>query len=160
MDVYETDLPGVGKRFELPVHDGSTVVVVVHNTGKRELFLKADAEADADRLLALGDEEARALGSVLEGIHFQQTPTDGSSTLIGGDTIIEWYTLGADSPLVGHTLAEFDLRERTGVTVIAVERGPDAYPSPDPTFELEADDVIVTIGRSDEQAELEALLDG
>ena len=158
MDIYETDLPGVGKRFELPVHDDSSLVVIAHNTGKHELFTKETEDADANRVVALTEAEAEALGSILEDVHFQPSEMDMSSTTIGGDTVIEWYTLDDDSLLTGKTLEESDLRDETGVTVIAVERGADAYPSPGPTFELEADDTIVTIGRSDEQEALEALL--
>jgi len=158
MDIYETDLPGVGKRFELPIHDDSALVVIVHNTGKHEIFKKEDADADADRIVSLSETEAEALGSILEDVHFQPSQVDTSSTTIGGDTVIEWYTLKDDSPLAGKTLQESDIRDETGVTVIAVERGPDSYPSPDPEFELEPEDVIVTIGRSDEQAQLEAML--
>ncbi|MFO7834921.1 MAG: TrkA C-terminal domain-containing protein [Halohasta sp.] len=158
MEISETDLPGVGKRFEMPVHDGSALVVVVHNTGKHEIFKKETADADADKVVELSEDEATALGSILEDVHFQPSETDMSSTMIGGDTVIEWYTLDEDSPLAGTTLEASDIRDKTGVTVIAVERGPDAYPSPRPTFEFEADDTLVTIGRSDEQAALEAHL--
>ncbi|MFW6321818.1 MAG: cation:proton antiporter regulatory subunit, partial [Halohasta sp.] len=112
----------------------------------------------ADRIVELSESEAEALGSILEDVHFQPAEMDMSSTMIGGDTVIEWYTIDEDLPLAGATLEESNIREKTGVTVIAVERGPEAFPSPGPEFELEADDTIVTIGRSDEQAELERLL--
>ena len=158
MDISETDLPGVGKRFELPIHDGSALVVVIHNTGKHELYKKEHADADADRIVELSESEAEALGSILEDIHFQPSEIDMSSTMIGGDTVIEWYTLGEDSPLVDSTLEASNIRDKTGVTVIAVERGPDAYPSPEPEFTFEAGDTLVTIGRSDEQADLESRL--
>jgi TrkA domain protein len=158
MDISETDLPGVGKRFELPVHDGSSLVVVIHNTGKHEIFKKEHADADADRIIELSEAEAEAFGAILEDVHFQPTEMDTSSTMIGGDTIIEWYTLDEDSPLAGTTLENSNIRDKTGVTVIAVERGPNAYPSPEPSFEFEAGDTLVTIGRSDEQADLESRL--
>lgn len=158
MDISETDLPGVGKRFELPVHDGSSLVVVIHNTGKHEIFKKDDADADADRIVELSEAEVEAFGSILEDVHFQPTEMDMSSTMIGGDTVIEWYTLDEESPLAGTTLEASNIRDKTGVTVIAVERGPDAYPSPRPSFEFEAGDTLVTIGRSDEQANLESQL--
>ncbi|MFW5978169.1 MAG: cation:proton antiporter regulatory subunit [Halohasta sp.] len=158
MDIYETDLPGVGKRFELPIHDGSALVVVVHNTGRHEIFKKEHEDADADRFAELSESEAEALGSILEDVHFQPAEMDASSTMIGGDTVIEWYTIDEESPLARETLEDSNIREKTGVTVIAVERGPDAFPSPGPGFELDAGDTIVTIGRSDEQADLETLL--
>lgn len=158
MDIYETDLPGVGKRFELSLSDGSSVVVVVHNTGQRELFRKPDPDADAEEVFSLTGQQARALGSILEGVHFQPVETDIRSTAIGGDTVIEWYTLDADSPLVGETLRESNLRQQTGVTVMAVQRDDEAIPSPDADFEFRAEDVLITIGTTDDQAELESIL--
>ena len=37
MTVYESDLPGVGKKFEVDLDDEATLVIVIHNTGKREV---------------------------------------------------------------------------------------------------------------------------
>jgi len=36
MTVYESDLPGVGKKFEVELENGERLVIVTHNTGKRE----------------------------------------------------------------------------------------------------------------------------
>ncbi|XVH32274.1 cation:proton antiporter regulatory subunit [Haloferacaceae archaeon DSL9] len=158
MDIYETDLPGVGKRFELPLGDGEAVIVVVHNSGVRELFYRPTEAADADEWLKLNDSEARALGAILEGVHFQPVPTDTAQTMLGGDSMLEWYTLGADSPIVDETLEEAHIRRRTGVTIIAVQRGDEVFPSPDAAFRFEADDVLIAIGTGDDHAKLESLL--
>jgi len=37
MTVYESDLPGVGKKFEVELDDERRLVIVIHNTGKQEL---------------------------------------------------------------------------------------------------------------------------
>lgn len=65
-----------------------------------------------------------------------------------------WYALSEDSPLLGLTLEETDLRRLTGVSVIAIRRvgGLEVdYPTPEET--LESGDRVLLIGDS---AEIEA----
>ena len=47
MTVYEADLPGVGKKHEIEIGDGTRLVVVTHNTGKREVYRREDPDTDA-----------------------------------------------------------------------------------------------------------------
>lgn len=157
MDISETDLPGVGKRFEVGIGDGESAVVVVHNTGRRELFVRPEPDADAEELLTLNDKEARIIGSILEGAHFQPVATDNTATQIGDNVMLEWYTLEEDSGLVGKTLAEADVRSATGATVAAVERNEDVIQSPEAEFAAEAGDQLILIGtRENHEAFAEA----
>lgn len=149
MDVTETDLPGVGKRFEVDIGDGQTAVVLVHNTGRRELFVRPEPDADAEKVLDVSNREARVIGSVLEGAYFQPVATDLTETAIGDDLLLEWYTLGADAELVGSSLAETGVRESTGATVAAIERGGEVIQSPDPDLRFEAGDQLVVVGTTE-----------
>lgn len=56
------------------------------------------------------------------------------------------YYVHGDSPAAGRSLAGLDLRRRTGATVIAVVRGGDARPNPDPDFRIEPGDAMVLVG--------------
>jgi len=49
MPITESDLPGVGKKFEIDL-PGDTMIVVIHNTGKREVFRRPEPDADSSRL--------------------------------------------------------------------------------------------------------------
>jgi TrkA domain protein len=158
MDVSETDLPGVGKRFEVALEEGGVAVVVIHNSGRRELFYRGSPNEDAEELLDLTDQESRVVGSILEGAFFQPVRTQDPETLLGDNVMIEWYTLDTDDPFVGETLSEANIRERTGATVIAVERGEECVASPEADFRLREDDVLVTVGTRENQSELEKLL--
>lgn len=149
MDVTETDLPGVGKRFELDIGGGETVVVIVHNTGRREVFVRPEPGADAEEVLDLSDREARFVGSILEGAHFQPVATDETSTRIGDNVMLEWYTLDVDSPLVGTSLEEADVRGETGATVAVIERGERVIQSPKPDFVFEAGDQLIVVGTAE-----------
>jgi K+/H+ antiporter YhaU regulatory subunit KhtT len=59
---------------------------------------------------------------------------------------VESLLVAADSPIAGRSLAELDLRARTGATVLAVQRDQATHPNPDAGFRLEAGDVVVALG--------------
>lgn len=158
MTVYETDIPGVGRKFELDTGGGSSVVVVVHHDGRCELFRRKSNEDDGEKMLDLTGDQANKLGSILEGAYFEAVDVGALSVPLG-DAIIEWWELDGDSELVGETLESVGVRQETGVSVIAVQRGEETISNPDPGLELRAGDLLVTVGTRVEQNELEELLD-
>lgn len=150
MTVYESDLPGVGKKHEIELDGGERLVVVTHNTGKREVYRRPGPDADSEKLFELGDDLARQVGTILEGAYFQPVPTDRIETVLGGDTVLEWITVDADSSLAGQTLGEADIRQRTGASVVAIQRVEKTIPNPGRGTRLEAGDTVVAIGERDE----------
>lgn len=154
MTVYETDVPGVGRKFELPVGDGARAVVLLHHDGRVELFRRASPDADSEKLLELTKQQANNLGSVLEGAYFETVDTDSLAVPLG-EAIIEWHTIGASSPVVDRTLAESDLRAVSGISVIAIQRGSETIPNPGSDVRIEAGDILVTIGTREQQAAFE-----
>ena len=54
-----------------------------------------------------------------------------------------------DSPVVGKTLGELDLRGKTGATVIAVVHGDDTKISPGANYKLCGGDTVVLLGASE-----------
>lgn len=157
MPVYESEIPGIGRKFELPLEDGGRAIVILHHDGRREVFRRPDPDADSQKLLDLTDQEARRLGSLLEGAYFQ-TVDVASLEVPVGDAIMEWTEVDEADHLVGRTLGETDLRRETGVSVIAIQRGVETVPNPDSTFRIEAGDVLVTLGTREEHVSLEAFL--
>lgn len=146
MTVYESDLPGVGKKHEIDLDDGSRLVVVTHVTGKREVYRRESADADSEKLFELSDTLARTVGTVLEGAYFQPVATDRIETVLGGNTVIEWVDVDDDSPLAGKTLAESDVRDRAGVSIIAVQRGDETIANPGGDTRIEAGDTVIVLG--------------
>lgn len=63
-----------------------------------------------------------------------------------------------DSEAVGKTLAELKIRERTGLTVIAVVRGGYEQFSPGAGFVLEARDVLLVVGSEQGRETLQEIL--
>jgi monovalent cation:H+ antiporter-2, CPA2 family len=69
---------------------------------------------------------------------------------------IERLKVKPESPAAGRTLAELELRPRTGASVLAVRRGSSVSTNPDAAFRIEAGDVLVVLG---ERAAIDAALE-
>jgi TrkA domain protein len=158
MRVYESEVPGVGRKFELELTGGRSVVVVLHHDGRCELFRRDGPDADGEKILDLKGEQANRLGSILEGAYFESVDVDSLSVPLG-DAIIEWVEVVVDSPVAGTTLGESRIRTETGTSIIAIQRGEDTISNPPPETELEPGDLLVAVGTREEQAELDALVD-
>ena len=158
MPISESDLPGVGKKFEVELEDNSRLVIVTHNTGKREVFLKSDADADSERLFEVSDRLARKIGTILEGAYFQPVQAEAVETMLSDETYLEWYTVTEAAEIAGRSLAEANVRDRTGVSVVAIQRGDELISPPTPETVLEADDTVVVIGDREDCTRFETLL--
>ncbi|WP_254839405.1 cation:proton antiporter regulatory subunit [Natronomonas marina] len=145
MTVYESDLPGVGKKFEVEIDDGERLVVVTHNTGKREVFRRR-GDDDAEKLFELSDRLARQVGTILEGAYFQPVVTESTETMLGEDTLFEWVAVVEGSELVGRTLADLDFREATGASVVAVQRDGETEANPGADTTVRAGDTLIVVG--------------
>jgi TrkA domain protein len=150
MTVYETEVPGVGHKFELELDGDERLVVLIHHDGKREVYHRPGENADSEKLFSLSGQLARQLGSILEGAHFQPVELDEVRVPVG-EAIIEWFDVEPDSRLAGQTLAAADIRDRTGVSVIAIQRGEETVSNPEPTETVAVGDILVTLGTRDEQ---------
>ena len=159
MRVYESEVPGVGRKFELELTGEKSVVVVVHHDGRCELFRREGPDADGEKILDLKGEQANRLGSILEGAYFESVDVDSLSVPLG-EAIIEWVEVGPESPVAGTTLEESQIRAETGTSVIAIQRGEETLSNPGSETELEPGDLLVAVGTREEQAELAALVEG
>lgn len=159
MTVYETDIPGVGRKFEVDIGGGERAVVIIHHDGRRELFRREDPDADSEKLADLSAAEARKVGSILTGAHFESVPTEDLTVPLG-ESIIEWIDVREGSPLAGVTLGESHIRRETGSSVLAIQRGEETIANPDSETTIETGDILVTLGTREEQTALEALVAG
>jgi TrkA domain protein len=58
----------------------------------------------------------------------------------------------------GRLLGDTQLRTRTGASIVAVLRGPDAVPSPRPAFRLAGGDTLIVVGTREGAGEAAAIL--
>lgn len=159
MTIYESDLPGVGKKFEIDLDDDSTLVIVIHNTGKREIFLR-EGEADSTKLFEMTDQMARQIGTILEGAYFQPIATDTTETMLDDNSLLEWIKVVDSSELVGQTLEELDFRNVTGASVVAIQRDDDTESNPGPNTVIQTDDTLIILGTRNACKRVESIAGG
>ncbi len=59
MTVYETDIPGVGHKFELELNSEERLIVIIHHDGRRELYRRPSENEDSVQLVSLTGKQAR-----------------------------------------------------------------------------------------------------
>lgn len=143
--VTETDMPGVGVRFDLETNSGRCVGVVVHQSGRRDLVVYDDRDLDrACESVELSEDEGHTLGEILGGSPVLEHLDDAVHRL--EDLVISWVTIDPKSSLAGLTLAEASLRTRTGAGVVALVTDSGSIPIPGGADRLEPGDTAVVVG--------------
>jgi TrkA domain protein len=144
-EIRETKLPGLGVRYEFTTQEGKRIGVVSHRAGRKEVFLADPEDPDAfQRMLGLGDDDARTLADLLGGSRIAQELNELQQHVEG--LAIDWLPVRQDSPYAGRTIGVARVRTRTGVSIVAVLRGEQAIPAPGPDLEMRAGDYLVVVG--------------
>lgn len=86
------------------------------------------------------------------------TPAQGLSVLDGG--LLEYQAVPDDSPHLNATLAEIDLRNLAGVTVVGIIRKERTIYSPAGSFRIEKGDTLMLLGSSDDMLKAGEILHG
>jgi TrkA domain protein len=159
VDIEETRLPGIGLRHDFVTRQGRRIGVISQKNGSRELFMYDPDDPDACRaVIDLTPEEsevvAELLGAprVIERLARLREQVEGIAT--------EGIPITATSPYTGRTLADAQIRSRTGASVVAVIRGEQVVPSPGPDFRFQVGDKVVVVGTEDGVHEAAKILGG
>jgi len=113
--VEETELPGIGIRFEIVTVAGDRLIIVVHDSGTVEMYSARSGDPQEPALVAtLTDDEARLVAAIIGRTVYRP---EAIERLSRHGVEIAWLQLKADSYAVGRTVREF--LENTGVTVLA-----------------------------------------
>lgn len=145
MEVREVELPGIGMKFSFETAEGETLCVVIHKTGRREIYRFLPGHETPESVIELSDAEARELGAILIGTRFQPDVHD-TARLVMKELTIEWLKVPADSPLAGKSVQENKVRKLTGATIIAVFGPTKKILNPGPDTLLAPGDTVVVIG--------------
>jgi len=143
--IEESALPGVGIRYEFNTEDGRRIGVVHHRTGRRELFMCEPDDTDAAVVnMSLSEEESHALSEALGGSTVVANLANLQQQVEG--LAIDWLMIDERSPYANRTIGDARIRTRSGVSVVAVLRGAQAFPAPGPDFAIQAGDTLVVVG--------------
>lgn len=157
-EVRETQLPGVGARYEFGTEHGDTVGVIVHHGGHREVMTYASDDPDAcSSVTHLTVDEAHALAELLGGSRVTEVASAVQHQIEG--ISIDWLTVAPHSARDGSSIADCEFRRAIGVSVVAAVRDGGTIPAPNADFVIRAGDVLVAVGPPEALEQARQMLD-
>lgn len=156
----ETPLPGVGVRYDFITEEGRRIGVITRHSGRRDFFVCDSDDADScTEVLHLHEADRAALVELLGGSEVGARLVDLQQRVEG--LAIDWVTLNEGWAAAGRTIADTELRRRTGVSIVAILRDDRTVPSPEPSEPLLAGDTVVVVGTPEGiETAVRALRDG
>ena len=155
--IREATLPGVGKKYVMPLRTGGNLAVIVKPDGERQMYHFLEEEDRPCDVIKVDDEEAQQIANLL-GRPMVTAPDLEKLEFALGEMEIEWVELTSASPLVGRTLGNFPLRTETGASIVAIMRSEQAIPNPDVDTEFREHDTVLLIGSHAQTAAARELL--
>lgn len=144
-EVQETELPGLGVRYDFETRAGDRLAVLLRRTGRRELFLYAADDPDSCvASVRLEPDDSHTLvellgaARVVEHLAALQQEIEGLA--------IDWIAAASGADWSGKTLGEAAVHSTTGVSVIALLRAGKAIPAPGATETIEVGDTVIALG--------------
>ncbi|MEZ5175107.1 MAG: cation:proton antiporter regulatory subunit [Acidimicrobiia bacterium] len=143
--IEESDLPGVGRRYEFTSGDDRRIGVIHHKSGRKEVFVSAPGDHDLCVVsLNVDGHDARTLAELLGGTSIAESLAELQQEIEG--LLIDWLPVEEGTPYDDRTIGDAQIRTRTGVSVVAVVRDDEPIPAPGPQFHVAAGDILVVVG--------------
>lgn len=149
MSINEQELPGIGRRYEIIASRGQRVVLIIHHSGRRDLYIMDRHREDPECVVELTDDQARRIGAILGGAFFKPAVVEEIERVVG-EFVVDWVTVGEDAAAVGRSIQDLQLRRRSGMSVVAIVRGKTTITGPDPSEVLAVGDRLVVVGRRED----------
>lgn len=118
--ISESNLPGVGRKFQIETSSGDHLVIVIHDDGTRELYHFNRKNPDrAASVLTLSDSEARQIAGIVGGLTYvpKALPSD---EIVLDDLLLEWFTIPPQSACAGKTIRDLEVRTATGASIVSI----------------------------------------
>lgn len=118
--IRESNLPGVGRKFQIEATSGDRLTIVIHDDGTRELyhFTRKDQDRVAS-VVILTDSEARQVAGIIGGLTYVPKALP-SAEIVLDDLLLQWYTIPPGSACIGKTIRELQVRTATGASIVSI----------------------------------------
>lgn len=144
-EVQQTDLPGVGVRYEFTTDDGERLGVLVHRSGRRDVLLYRRDDPDECRaVVELSAAEANTLVELLGASRVSEHLAEVQQRIAG--LAIEWLRVEPGSRWLDQTLADAQVHTTTGVSIVAIVHEGETIVAPGADDVLRAGDTVVAVG--------------
>lgn len=159
--IRESDLPGIGRKFQIEARSGDRLVIVIHDDGRRELYhFDPDDPDELLSLVTLNDTEARQVAGIIGGLNYTPKALESASISLD-DLLIEWYKIEAHSQAIGKTIGQLQVRQTTGATIMAlIEKDGHQRVNPGPDQMLDEDMTLVVAGERQQVQAFKRLIVG
>src|SRR5262245_22417416 len=118
--ISESNLPGVGRKFQVETLSGDRLTIVIHDDGTRELYHFSRKNFDrAASVLTLTDGEARQIAGIVGGLTYVPKALPSTEVVLE-DLVLEWFTLPQGAAAAGKTINELKARTRTGASIVSI----------------------------------------
>lgn len=145
--VRESDLIGIGKKYQIETVAGDNMVIVIHDDGRRELYRYDEEESESRCVMTLSDEESRQVAGIIGGLSYKPKALETIEVALD-DLIIEWYKVEENSTSNHKSIGELEVRKRTGASIIAAIRGGgDSTINPGPEYVLKTGTTLIVAGK-------------
>jgi len=144
--VRESELIGIGKKYQIETEAGDNMVVVIHDDGRRELYRYDQEENESRCVMTLSDEESRQLAGIIGGLSYKPKALETIEVALD-DLIIEWYKVEGGASSIGKSIGELEVRKRTGASIIAAIQGGESIINPGPDYVIAAETTLVVAGK-------------
>jgi TrkA domain protein len=118
--ISESNLPGIGRKFQIEAASGDRLTIVIHDDGRRELYHFTQENPDrVTSVVRLQDSEARQVAGIIGGLTYVPKALP-STELILEDLVLEWVTIEPGWACVGKTIQDLRVRTVTGASIVSI----------------------------------------
>ena len=152
MQMKVTDLPGVGKKLSFLNSEGKMMVLIIHHTGKRELYFFEDPDDDeAVFSFDLSSEDTKQIAAQMLGATFDSVESQKLEriNMARKQVIVEWLEPTTYKSLIGMSFKNVNKALPNGVTLIGLFRNDDFIVDPDEQSLVEKKDTLMIVGKSE-----------